>query len=438
MRVVHLSSYDINGGAARAAWRVHDSLRMVGVDSSMFVSVREGYDPKVEQYVPSPGAVVRLNRIVRRDLLRRELQSASRARPSGFDDFRDDRTIFGSEVAQSAPDADIYHLHQITDFVDYRSCLPVLARRAPIVWTLHEMTPLTGGCHYAYDCTHFTGECGECPQLGRSNRRDFSHSVWRRKQMVYGGIPRERLHVVGPSRWIASEAARSSLLGRYPVSVIPYGLDTDLYHPMPEARHLIEAFGIAPSTRVVLFVADWTSVRRKGFELLDAALGALCHSSKTALISLGRGDSPRLQSKLTHIHLGSLTDDRMIAAVYSMADVFVIPSLQDNLPNAVLEAMACGSAVVGFNIGGIPDMVRDGVNGLLAPEGDVKGLAEAIQTLLGDDERRRAMGKAAREIAEREYSRRLQGDRYVELYRSLSASARGAAGDRRTASAGPA
>ena len=160
MRVVHLSSYDINGGAARAAWRVHDSLRLVGVDSSMFVSIREGYDPQVEQYVPSPGPVVRLNRIVRRDLLRRELQSASRERPSGFDDFRDDRTIFGSEVAHSAPDADVYHLHQITDFVDYRACLPLLARRAPIVWTLHEMTPLTGGCHYAYDCTNFTGECG--------------------------------------------------------------------------------------------------------------------------------------------------------------------------------------------------------------------------------------------------------------------------------------
>ena len=419
MRVVHLSSYDINGGAARAAWRVHDSLRLVGVDSSMFVSIREGYDPQVEQYVPSPGPVVRLNRIVRRDLLRRELQSASRERPSGFDDFRDDRTIFGSEVAHSAPDADVYHLHQITDFVDYRACLPLLARRAPIVWTLHEMTPLTGGCHYAYDCTNFTGECGDCPQLGRSKRRDFSHSVWRRKEAVFASIPRERIHVVGPSKWIAAEAARSSLLGRFPVSIIPYGLDTDLYRPMPEARRLLEGFGVDPSMRVVLFVADWTSVRRKGFELLDSALGALCNSPQTTLISLGRGDAPKLQSKLKHIHLGSLTDDRMIAAVYSMADVFVIPSLQDNLPNAVLEAMACGSAVVGFRIGGIPDMVRDGVNGLLAPPGDVKGLATAIQSLLGDDQRRVQMGKAARAIAEQEYSRRLQGERYVDVYRSL-------------------
>jgi len=243
--------------------------------------------------------------------------------------------------------------------------------------------------------------------------------VWRRKHEVFRTIPRGRLHVVGPSRWITSEAARSSLLGRFPVSTIPYSLDTEVYRPMPAARRLLDGFGVDPDMRVVLFVADWTSVRRKGFSLLDTALGALCHGSKTALISLGRGDAPKLQSKLTHIHLGSLTDDRMIAAVYSMADVFVIPSLQDNLPNAVLEAMACGCAVVGFRIGGIPDMVRDGVNGLLVPPGDVSTLASAIQSLLADDGRRAAMGRAGREIAEREYSRRLQGERYIELYRSL-------------------
>jgi glycosyltransferase involved in cell wall biosynthesis len=419
MRVVHLSSYDINGGAARAAWRVHDSLRLVGAHSSMFVSMREGFDPQVEQYVPSTGPVARLRRIVRRDLLRRDLQAASRDRPAGFDDFRDDRTIFGADVALAAPDADIYNLHQITDFVDFRACLPQLAMRAPIVWTLHEMTPLTGGCHYAYDCSNFTGECGECPQLGRSNTRDFSHMVWRRKHEVFATIPRGRLHVVGPSQWIAGEAARSSLLGRFPVSIIPYGIDTDVYRPTHEARRLLDAFGVDPNVRVVLFVADWTNVKRKGFELLDSALGALCQSSNTALISLGRGSAPTLKTKLTHIHLGSVTDDRMIAALYSMADIFVIPSLQDNLPNVVLEAMACESAVVGFRIGGIPDMVRDGVNGLLAAPGDVNGLAAAIETLLRDDQRRAEMGKAGRAIAVREYSRKLQGERYVDLYRSL-------------------
>jgi glycosyltransferase involved in cell wall biosynthesis len=434
MRVVHISESDQNGGAARAAWRVHDSLRLSGIESSMFVAGRESHDPDVHQYVPSGAVSARLKRMWRRDQLRRAVESASRRRPAGFDSFRDDRTPFGADVARAVPPADVYHFHQITEFVDYRACLTALARQAPIVWTLHEMTPFTGGCHYAYDCSNYTDQCGACPQLGGNDAGDLSRAVWRRKSEAFATIPRERLHVVGPSTWMATSAARSSLLRRFPVSVIPYGLDTDLYRPMPEARRLLDTFGADPSMRVVLFVADWTSVRRKGFDLLDSALGELGPSSNAALISLGRGDTPKLTSKRPHFHLGSVTDDRMLAAVYSMADVFVIPSLQDNLPNTVLEAMACGCAVVGFRIGGIPDMVREGVNGLLAEAGDVRGLSGAIQTLLADDRLRSSMGKASRDIAEREYRRPLQGERYSDLYRTLLQHQAAERAEQRTAS----
>ena len=419
MKIVHLSWYDINGGAARAAWRVHESLRLVDANSSMFVAARESHDPDVTQYIPGSGPAARLKRLLRRDLLKWQYDRSSRERPAGFDDFRDDRTIFSSETGTSAPEADVYHLHQITDFVDYRASLGRLAERAPIVWTLHEMTPFTGGCHYTYGCDGFTRSCGGCPQLGSRRPHDLSHSVWRRKQSVYQTIPPERLHVVGASQWIAEEAKRSTLLGRFPVSVIPYGLDTDIFKPMPEARRLLEAFGLKPSMRIVLFVTDWMSSRRKGFELLDSALGALPKGPDTALVSLGRGDAPKLQSRLPHVHLGSLTADRMIAAVYGMADLFVMPSVQDNLPNTVMEAMACGAPVVGFRVGGIPDMVRHGENGLLVPTGDVRALSDAIHTLLADDERRICMGKAGRAIAEREYSCKLQGERYMDLYRSI-------------------
>jgi glycosyltransferase involved in cell wall biosynthesis len=419
MKIVHLSWYDINGGAARAAWRVHESLRLVDADSSMFVGLRESQDPSVTQYIPGRSPAARLKRIVRRDLLKWQFARSSKQRPAGFDDFRDDRTIFNSETATSAPDADIYHLHQITDFVDYRASLGRLAERAPIVWTLHEMTPLTGGCHYSHGCDGYTRACGSCPQLGSTRSHDLSRAVWHRKHTVYERIPPNRLHVVGASRWIAGEAKRSSLLSRFPVSVIPYGLDTDIFKPMPEARRLLDEFGLKPSMRIVLFVTDWMNSPRKGFHLLDSALGALPKGPDTALVSLGRGDPPRLQSRLPHVHLGSLTADRMIAAVYSMADLFVMPSLQDNLPNTVMEAMACGVPVVGFRVGGVPDMVRHEENGLLVPADDVNGLTAAIHALLSDDDRRACMGRAGRAIAEREYSCRLQGERYVDLYRSI-------------------
>jgi glycosyltransferase involved in cell wall biosynthesis len=419
MRVVHLSCYDINGGAARAAYRVHDSLRRVDAQSSMFVAFRDSHDTEVKQHIPgrSPGA--RFKRILRRNLLQWQLDQASRGRPEGFEEFRDDRTIYGSETAASAPDADIYNLHQITDFIDYRRSLVRLAARAPMVWTLHEMTPFTGGCHYAYGCDGFARTCGACPQLGPGHSRDLSDAVWKRKHEAYQQIPSNRLHIVGASKWIAAEAQRSSLLNRFPISVIPYGLDTEIFKPMPEARRLLDAFGLKPSMRIVLFVTDWMSSPRKGFDLLDSALGALPKGPDTALVSLGRGEAPTLQSSLPYVHLGSLSADRMIAAVYSMADLFVMPSLQDNLPNTVMEAMACGAPVVGFRVGGIPDMVRHGENGLLVPTGDVKALSEAIHTLVSDDERRICMGKAGRAIVEREYSAKLQGERYMELYRSI-------------------
>ena len=226
------------------------------------------------------------------------------------------------------------------------------------------------------------------------------------------------MHVVGASHWIAEGARRSALLSGYPISVIPYGLDTDVFRPMPGARRMLDAFGVPPSARIVLFVADHTTIPRKGFDLLDAALNSLQHKD-TALVSLGRGESPVLRTRLPHVHLGALTEDRLIAAVYSLADVFVVPSLQDNLPNTVLEAMACGTPVVGFRVGGIPEMVREGTSGRLVSPGDVGGLASAIDSLLADDRQRACMSLAARQIAEREYTYSRQSERYLRVYGSL-------------------
>jgi glycosyltransferase involved in cell wall biosynthesis len=417
MNVVHLSFTDINGGAARAAWRVHRSLDLVGIDSAMFVGFRDGHGTDVTQYEPTSQLASRLRRRARRAVLHRD-HKVLMHRPAGSEPYWDDRTTNGSEVGALAPAADVYHVHQITDFVDY-AALPILAARAPIVWTLHETTPFTGGCPYTYECAGFTRQCGACPQLGSSDERDLSHAVWRRKQRHYSRIAPTRMHVVGPSQWIAAEARRSTLFNRFPVSVIPYALDTEVFRPMREARRLLDAFGVPPSARIVLFVAASTNYLRKGFNLLDSALGRLKNISDVALISLGHGDKPTLQSALPYIHLGTLTEDRMMAAVYSLADVFVIPSLEDNLPNTVLESMACGTPVVGFRVGGIPDMVREGENGLLVPRGDIAGLATAIETLLTEESRRACMGAAGRRIAEREYNYRVQAERYSNLYSSL-------------------
>ena len=316
--------------------------------------------------------------------------------------------------------ATCYHLHQVTDFLDYSDTLGQLASRAPLVWTLHEMTPFTGGCSYAYHCGGFTRECGGCPQLGSDNAHDLSHRTWARKRRVFERIATSWLHVVGASSWIADQARRSSLFRRFPVSVIPYGIDCNVFRPIPDARRLLDSFGIAPTARVVLFVTDWFGNRRKGFDLLDAALSAMRPRDDMVIVSLGHGDRPTVRSSVPHVHLGSFSENRMLAIAYSMADVFVIPSREDNLPNTVLEAMACGTPVVGFQTGGIPDMVSHGVNGLLVPAHSVTELAAAIETLLADQAGSARMGVAARSVVEREFTREMQGTRYLRLYETLA------------------
>jgi glycosyltransferase involved in cell wall biosynthesis len=168
---------------------------------------------------------------------------------------------------------------------------------------------------------------------------------------------------------------------------------------------------------VVLFVAQSTTNRRKGFSLLAEALGAL-DVEDTTLLSVGGGE-PSLSVNLPHVHAGRIEDDEALSRVYSLADIFVIPSRQDNLPNTVLESMACGTPVVGFNVGGIPDMVRPSETGWLAETGNVRELRQAIETALENDEEREWMGRRCREVVGEEYTLERQARQYRALYESV-------------------
>jgi glycosyltransferase involved in cell wall biosynthesis len=167
-----------------------------------------------------------------------------------------------------------------------------------------------------------------------------------------------------------------------------------------------------------LFVADSTDNWRKGFVLLAEALSGLTELPNLFLVSLG-GDKPALNSHIDHLHLGHTDNDRLLSFAYSAADVFVISSLQDNFPNTVLEALACGTPVVGFSVGGIPEMVRSGVTGLLAPPEDEHALAGDIASLLENDELRTEMSANCRRVAIEEYSLEIQANRYIKLYEAL-------------------
>jgi glycosyltransferase involved in cell wall biosynthesis len=417
MKIIHVSTSDTTGGAARAAYRLHTGLRDCGQDSSMWVARRSSNEATVMSFRPPEDFPGRLRAFLRRAWITGSLARYGASRPPEYGLFSSDRTRYGSEWFDQLPPCDVFNLHWVAGFLDYEEFFGRVARHTPVIWTLHDMNPFTGGCHVDDYCGKYVRRCGACPQLGSTATRDLSRRTWLRKRRIFERIKPGRLHIVTPSRWLARECERSSLLARFPVSVIPNSVDVDNFTPRDRcfARDL---WGIPQDAKVILFVAHGVSVRYKGFNLLTQALCGLGGCDDVFLLSAG-ARCPTPDIGLPHLHLGHIGNDRALSLAYGAADLFVIPSLQDNLPNTVLEAMACGIPIVGFSVGGIPDMARPGVNGLLAPPGDVAKLRDAILQLLADETVRAAMSVNCRRIAEEEYGREVQVRRYVELYRSL-------------------
>lgn len=414
-KILHISTYASLGGAAIAALRLSNALRQLGCDS--FLLVRDAPDSMegVQVFRPAITLPYRVSRFVRRYRIRRDFASYEPLRHSGLELFSDDRTEFGPALAAQLPDCDIVNLHWVCGLVDLQFFFRDWTK--PVVWTLHDMNSFTGGCHYDNGCGRYLDQCGLCPQLSSDRERDLSRSIWKRKARAYGNLPADRLHLVAPSRWLANIASASPLLGRFPVSVIPNGVDTTVFSPR-SALGLRESFGIPDGTPVLLFVADNAANQRKGFSYLADALQAMDRRRIFCLVSMG-GDQPRLPEERPHIHLGRVEDENMLAAVYSLADIFVIPSVQDNLPNTTIESIACGTPVVGFRVGGISEVVRDGLTGLLVEAGDVRALRDAIQSLLGDEQKRLRLAESCRSTALAEYTRQIQATQYAELYKEI-------------------
>lgn len=420
MRILHISTSDNVGGAARAACRLHSGLRRIGYDSFMFVAHRYNDDPAVTAFELPMDFPSRLGRLIRREWITRSFARYRTYRPAGCELFSDSRSQYGADLMDQLPPCDVINLHWIAGFVDYQAYFSRVPQHTPVVWTLHDMNAFTGGCHYDDGCGRYTHKCGACPQLGSTDTADLSRQLWQRKRAIFEEIKPNRLHIVTPSHWLAKEAERSSLFGRFPISVIPNSLDTDVFSRRDRCMARA-AFEVPRDARAILFAADSTGNRRKGFALLGQALADLGDLTDLYLISLGSGN-PAIGAQIPHLHLGHIGNDRLLSLVYSAADLFVIPSLQDNLPNTVLESLACGTPVVGFAVGGIPDMVRPGVTGLLAPSQDVSALRAAIADLLQDPAERAEMSVNCRCIAVQEYSQQMQAQRYVELYERMLAS----------------
>lgn len=425
MVIDHLSTY-IDGGAATAAIRLHESLVSAGIRSRFWYARRHVNRPPADAYQirwpadkgnPLARLAAGISATVRKRLLHWELSRSFSGRGKCTEVFTTPFYAGPTPLDRQQLDGDLLHLHWVSYLLDYPSFFASLPPELPVVWTLHDMNPFTGGCHFAGDCTAFETQCHSCPQLDIRGPRDLSQRSFQVKQRALAG---KNLHLVAPSHWLAEQARRSRIFaGTKSVRVIPYGLDTDRFAPVNKAAAK-QKLGLPQDRLVIGFGAASVEHHRKGFRELLAAFGRLGNKSRVLGLVFGGGALPACNFELPEIRsVGFVKDAARQALVYSAADLFVLPSLQDNLPQTGLEAIACGTPVVGFEIGGVPDFVHHGQTGLLAKRGDAADLAANIERLLGHPAEREQMGRNARELALSEFRSERQAERYAELYRSL-------------------
>lgn len=381
MKVLHINTGDCGGGAAIAARRHCEAMRAAGIDASL-LSLRV---KKPSAWVS--GAVTGRKAMFAGPLLSR-LNSALTRRHRPFGVWSEAR--FGIDISRRADvaAADVIFLHWVNGgFLTVNGVGRLLNLGKPVVWYLHDMWPMTGGCHHSLDCQRFSKSCGHCPLLdaGRGSTRadDISRRLLRRKAARWANCG--NLQIIAPSQWLADCAARSSLFGKVPARVLRNPLDTDLFKPLDKAvaRQMLN---LPDNKKIILFGADSATHPYKGWPYLADALEML-DPQQVECIVFGNSETwSHTAANSLKIHpIGKLTDPLAMVAVYSAADVFVTPSQADNYPNVLVEAMACGTPCVGFNIGGIPEIIRHGVSGLIAPEVSARSLAQTINSALAAD-----------------------------------------------------
>lgn len=420
IRVAVICTENGRGGAGRAANRLHHAF--CGHDhlsSTMLVAPgrnRTG-DPTVEPVDLSDIAGLRLRS--RWAGWRRIAQNRwrNRFRPRGYEPFQDDREPDGYALEPHLAGTDVLHLHWVARFLPVEA-IPWFAARVPLLWTLHDMLPFTGGCHYDHGCGRWRQGCGACPQLGSTRARDVSASNWKRKRQAFAAVPDGRLRIVTPSRWLAEQVRSSPLLQRFPVSAIPNAVDLERYRPQ-DRRAARTSLGLPVDRQLLLFVADDLSSMRKGGQFLQRAMAELADVAAVDLVAVGGGRAP-IDHPRVH-RLGLIDDEERLAKVFAAVDLFILPSLQDNLPNTMLESLAAATPVVAFDIGGIPDFVRPGETGALAPAEDGEALAEAAKDLLAAPDRLAALGQNGRQLVERECRAAVAANRYYLEFSALTA-----------------
>jgi glycosyltransferase involved in cell wall biosynthesis len=403
--IAHFGSH-LGGGANIAGIRIHNALRKSGVESYFYYGAGEPADASF------------ITAYQNRTFLWRNVAALAtswrsrREAPGGF--VTSPGWIRPTPFPATPKTPLVAHLHWVPRWLDFPSFCETLPPGLPVVWTLHDFIPVTGGCHYPGTCEGFTRECGNCPQQKKPHPGDATRKFFRTKAKLYQKI---NLHIVANSEWTLAQAKRSALVPyAKSIRMIHYGMDVDQFRVLPKdiAR---QALGIPVDKFVVGFSCLDFKEERKGAAQLMEALKTLPTDSVT-LVVLGAGKWPA--SGIDTIALGSMGTPRLQSLFYSALDVFAMPSKVETFGNVAMEAMACETPVVAYAAGGLNDVVADGETGLMDREiGSVPALARMLQWMYQHPAERVTMGKAGRVRVQQHFSDSLLARRHMDLYQSL-------------------
>jgi glycosyltransferase involved in cell wall biosynthesis len=423
MKILIVNTFD-RGGAANSCIRLHQGLLKEGIDSNLLVlnktrEIESCFQFKAAKKNSNP--FFNFLKKVKRKLgkiyslkfsklpLSKEVLLLEREQ-QGFEFYGFPDSPYDITTSKLYQEADIINLHWVAGFLDFESFFK--KNKKPVIWTLHDMNPFTGGEHYVQNQFGISEE-------GLPLKRSFSQL-----ENYYSGVNLNlkinsllnftQLSIVSPSKWLQQKAQESTLFKNRNTHLIPYGIDVQKFKDR-DVNFSRELFDIPLDKKVILFVADIITNQRKGYAYLKRALEQLDRRD-VVLCSIGKG-IPILDAQIETIHLGQINDERIISIIYSLADVFVIPSLMDNLPNTVLESLLCGTPVIGFPVGGIPDMIEHAQNGLLTNEVSVDSLKETILLFLNNgilNSREEIRGKAVLK-----YDQSVQAKEYIKLFKNI-------------------
>ncbi len=417
MNILHINNYDTLGGASKACMAISSAIRNEGLNSELLVQTKLGGSEFVHEF--SDSIIKRTTRLARMGCDMAAIKFCTNPDMGRFS-----FPYFGVDISghPKVVAADILHFHWINGgYFSIKTLQKLKELKKPIVWTFHDMWGFTGGCHYTGACSNFLTECRNCPALKKNGICDHSTKIFNLKKELYKDF---NLRIVTCSNWLANETKRSVLLKDKTVSAIPNPIDINIFNSFDkiESRRFLN---LNPDKKYILFGTMTLSDKRKGLLYLIRSLkklGNFLANQKDNIEILVFGSSNNTEFvdiPFKTTSLGRISDTNYLAKVYSAADIFIAPSLEDNLPNTVMESLSCGTPVAAFNIGGMSDMIEDKINGYLAIPESIDDLTDGILWLLNDKERLLELSKNARKKVVSSFTNKIVAKQYINVYKTL-------------------